>query len=221
MTSSLRLAAGATFAGMPSVSLTDVAHMRLQTLSFFLMGLLLSAWFVKLLWNYLRRDFTSLPRLTYGKSLGVVVLWGLLFVLVLAIISGARELLTPGAWEKQGATYRLSTEPARPRESELDQERQRKLEALRAALWEYAQAHDGRFPGSDAVGEIPADLWQVVGPPRLRYHYVPGGVTDRGSRLLAYEPGIYGGRRLVLLTDGSIKPMTLEEILVVLPAEKP
>ncbi len=37
----------------------------------------------------------------------MVVLWGLLFTVVLAMISGARELMTPGAWEKQGATYRL------------------------------------------------------------------------------------------------------------------
>jgi hypothetical protein len=152
---------------------------------------------------------------------GLVVLWGLLFVLVLTMISGARELLTPGAWEKQGATYRLATPPVQPRESEIDQERQRKLEALRAALWEYAQVHGGRFPPGDAVGAIPTDLWQVVGSPRLRYYYVAGQAADRGSKLLAYEPGLYGDRRLVLLTDGEIKPMTLADILEVLPAEKP
>lgn len=42
--------------------------------------------------------------------MGLVVLWGLLFIVVLAMISGARELMTPGAWEKQGATYRLAGE---------------------------------------------------------------------------------------------------------------
>ncbi len=106
-------------AGMPSITLTDIARMRVQTISFFAMGLLLSSWFVQLLWNYLRRDFSVLPRLNYGRALGVVILWGLLFVLVLTMISGARELMTPGAWEKQGATYRLSQDP-RPesRESE-------------------------------------------------------------------------------------------------------
>jgi hypothetical protein len=93
-------APGVARAGMPSVNLADVARMRVQTISFFLAGLLLSSWVVQLLWNYLRRDFTALPRLTYGKALGVVVLWGLLFVLVLTMISGARELMTPGAWEK-------------------------------------------------------------------------------------------------------------------------
>ena len=106
-------------AGMPSVTLTDIARMRVQTISFFAMGLLLCSWFVQLLWNYLRRDFSVLPRLNYGRALGVVILWGLLFVLVLTMISGARELMTPGAWEKQGATYRLSQDPLpTPQESE-------------------------------------------------------------------------------------------------------
>jgi hypothetical protein len=39
-----------------------------------------------------------------------VTLWGLLFLLILTMISGARELMTPGAWEKHGSTYRLKDE---------------------------------------------------------------------------------------------------------------
>jgi hypothetical protein len=119
------------FAGMPSVSLSDVARLRVQTISFFLVALLLSAWLIQLLWNYLRKDFVALPRLTYGKAVGVVVLWGLLFVLVLTMISGARELMTPGAWEKNGLTYRLArdTAPAYPDDS-LEAERRRQLERL-------------------------------------------------------------------------------------------
>jgi hypothetical protein len=96
------------FAGMAGpVTLREVAKLRLQSLSFFLMLLLISAALIRLIWNSLRKDFVRLPHLTYFKSLGLVLLWGLLFVLVLAMISGARELLTPGAWEKSGATYRL------------------------------------------------------------------------------------------------------------------
>ncbi len=208
-------------AGMPSIRLTGVAEMRIQTISFFLMGLLVSAFFVQVLWNRLRRDFVSLPRLSYGKALGVVVLWGLLFVLVLTMISGARELMTPGAWEKQGATYRLATPSTAPRETEMDRKRQQKVERLRTALWEYAQAHGGRFPPSDSVPEIAGDLWQAAGLPRLRYLYVPGLSADQGPFALAYEPGAFGDRRLVLLANGAIKPMTLEEILQALPPEKP
>jgi hypothetical protein len=98
-------------AGMPSVTFSDMARLRLQTISFFLMGLLLSAAVVMAVWNSLARDFPRLPRLSYFKACGLVILWGLLFVVVLTMISGARELLTPGAWEKQGYTYKLN-EPA-------------------------------------------------------------------------------------------------------------
>ena len=95
-------------AGMPApVTLTDIGRMRLQTISFFLLVLVLSAALIQWLWNGLRPTFPRLPRLNFPRALGLVVLWGLLFIVVLAMISGARELMTPGAWEKHGATYRL------------------------------------------------------------------------------------------------------------------
>jgi len=106
-------------AGMPSTGLYDIAKVvtlsehaewRLQGISFFLVGVLLSALALRFLWNHLAKDFKVLPRMSYPGALGAVVLWGLLFILVLTMISGARELMTPGAWKKQGSTYRLSTE---------------------------------------------------------------------------------------------------------------
>lgn len=103
-------------AGMPSVSFTEVSRLRIEVISFFLVGLLLSAGALQLIWYWLRRDFTWLPRLGYFGSLGIVVLWGLLFVVVLTMISGARELMTPGAWDKDGATYKLT----KPTESSPD-----------------------------------------------------------------------------------------------------
>ena len=109
---------GVARAGMPSITLTDVARLRVESLSFFLLVFLLSAGVVQLLWNWLRADFPRLPRLSYPKAVGVVTLWGLLFVVVLTMISGARELLTPGAWEKVGLTYKLAKpkegQPAQP-----------------------------------------------------------------------------------------------------------
>ena len=92
------------------VTLSDVARARLSTISFFLVVLLALAFVIKLLWNYLARDFRRLPRMTYPKAVAAVLLWGLVFLIVLTMISGARELLTPGAWEKQGATYKLKEE---------------------------------------------------------------------------------------------------------------
>jgi hypothetical protein len=108
--------AGQAWAGMPTplpidvprfLRVNDTAYERLQAISFFLMAFLACAAVVMLLWNYVRRDFPALPRLSFGKATAGLVLWGLLFVIVLTMISGARELMTPGAWEPDGVTYRL------------------------------------------------------------------------------------------------------------------
>jgi hypothetical protein len=97
-------------AGMPApYTLTDIARSRLEVIAFFLAVFLLSAFFVRWLWNGLRKSFTRLPYLNYWRALLLVAIWGLLFTVVLAMISGARELMTPGAWEKKGATYQLKS----------------------------------------------------------------------------------------------------------------
>lgn len=214
-------------AGMPSITLTDLPRMRVQTISFFLVMLLLSSGLVQLLWNYLRRDFSSLPRLSYGKALSAVILWGLLFVLVLTMISGARELMTPGAWEKQGLTYRLSSSQSdiSPPWTVGQEERRESLDRLRRALWEYARKHDGLFPSQVRISAagIADDLWLSPGPFHPRYHYLGGlGVlADRGSFPLVYEPAAFGDRRLVLFTNGTIQEMDVEEILATLePGER-
>jgi len=98
---------GLALAGMPSWDLTDIAKARLDAISFFLAMLLAMALLVKLLWNHLGKDFPRLPRITYFRAAARVTLWGLLFLLILTMISGARELMTPGAWDKRGSTYEL------------------------------------------------------------------------------------------------------------------
>jgi hypothetical protein len=194
--------------------LNDEPRLRLQAISFFLVGLLLCAAAVRWLWNYLQRDFPNLPRLSYGKALAGVVLWGLLFVIVLTMISGARELMTPGAWRKQGFTYRLNDGEA---PAAL---RQRHLERLRTELWHFAATHQGRFPSeSEAVG-LPADLWEVPESGGLRYQYVPGLSASAAPALLAYEPELDGDRRLALRTDGDIAQLRTEEIRRTLKAEE-
>src|SRR5262249_51401995 len=153
--------------GMPSITLTDLARMRVQGISFFLAGLLVSAGLIQFLWNYLRKDFPVMPRLTYGKAVGVVGLWGLLFVLVLTMISGARELMTPGAWEKQGLTYRIATEPTEDLHTVYAPEvRKKKLDQLRLDLWEYARSHDGQLPADRDTAGLPATSWLLPGPHR-------------------------------------------------------
>jgi hypothetical protein len=210
----------ALLAGMPSVTLTDVARLRLQTISFFLMGFLLSALAVYWLWNYLRRDFTRLPRLSYPKAVGLVGLWGLLFVLVLTMISGARELMTPGAWKKDGLTYTLAKDDSPAAAVVADEvsedRRRRRLDDLRVALWAYARDHSGQFPpGQDDIGINP-DRWQTPHPSGMRYLYVVGQAPSPAGRLLAYEPGVFGDDRLALFTDGEIRKLPLAEIRTLL-----
>ena len=94
---------------------SPVVGWQVQALSFFLACLIVGAFAVQWLWNHARRDFPVLPQISYRRSLSLVVMWGLLFVVVLTMISGARELMTPGAWRKQGWTYQLDEQrPATP-----------------------------------------------------------------------------------------------------------
>ncbi|WP_169977223.1 hypothetical protein [Tautonia rosea] len=201
------------WAGMPSITLTDLARMRMQTLSFFLLGILICSWIVQRIWNGLSKDFTWLPRLTFGKALGLITLWGFLFVLILTMISGARELMTPGAWEKQGLTYTIVEEsPTEVSPDPLLEERRRALDRLRIALWTYARSHDGRFPSPDDLTAIPDEAWQVPDPCGMRYLYVPGQIADEGHKPLVYEPELFDLDCLVLQTDGRIVVMTSDAI---------
>jgi hypothetical protein len=200
-------------AGMPSVTLSDVARLRFSTISFFLIAFLASSWVVRWLWNSARKDFLRLPYLSYRRALTLVSLWGLLFLLVLTMISGARELMTPGAWKKDGLTYKLKDEddPAKAVASRLIAERRAALDRLRAALWTYARHHDGHFPPNDSPTEIPDDTWRVPDPSGMRYLYTPGLVADKGNSPLVHEPAIFGPARLVLLSSGQIVSLTEAE----------
>jgi len=209
----------AALAGMPSVTpvLTELGRMRLQNLSFFFVGFLFSAFLIQRLWNYLGRDFTILPRLSYCKALGLTTLWGLLFILVLTMISGARELMTPGAWEKKGATYKLANAEV-PSAAEKDRMRRDQIERLRDALWDYARKNDWKFPAASTDPAIPASLWQVPDLSGMNYLYVGGAVAKEG-RPLAFEPELFGEYRYVVLSDGQVRRMTGEQLRQALPAE--
>jgi hypothetical protein len=197
-------------AGMPSITLSDLARMRFQTISFFLVVFLACSWVVRWLWNSARRDFPRLPYLTYRRAITLVALWGLLFLLVLTMISGARELMTPGAWKKEGFTYKLKDDlaPAKAAAIERETERRAALDRLRAALWTYARHHDGHFPSGDSSPEIPGDTWRVPDPSGMNYVYIAGLLADQGDAPLVYEPAIFGKDRFVLLSSGKIVSMT-------------
>ena len=203
-------------AGMPTFNLTDLGRLRFSALSFFVAGFLLSSWGIQRLWNLLQRDFPRLPQLTFKTAVGVVFLWGMLFVLVLTMISGARELMTPGAWEKQGLTYKLSYTDDAAAEATPDEDlpvrRERQLRKLHAALLQYAARHDGRYPPDDEMDAIDPDAWTL--PDRLgaRYLYVAGRSAGDVSDVVAYEPQVYDDRQMVLWTDGRVQRMSVAEL---------
>ncbi len=181
---------------------------QLQAISFFLAVLLATAGIVQLLWRSLRTGIGSLPALSYGRALSLVVLWGLLFVVVLTMISGARELMTPGAWRKQGWTYTLAEAPP-ARDS--GGARQRALEQLRFALWQYAALHQGQFP-PEGERSIDASLWDIPGWPGQRFQYVSGRTCNELGQLLVFEPELDGDQRQVLLTNGVLGTMRSAEL---------
>lgn len=206
------------FAGMPAPLPLDIpfrreatgVEMRLQAISFFLLVILLCALVVWKLWNYLGRDVSWMPRISFGKALVGVLLWGLAAFIVLTMISGARELMTPGAWKKDGLTYKLADDPSVVDESA--DARKRHMERLRTALWHFAAKYDGRFPDDSEKKEISEELWSVPDGGGLRYHYVVSKKANDASELLVIEPEIQPGRRFTLLTNGEIVVKTSEEI---------
>ena len=70
----------------PLLALTDFARLRLETISFFLLVLLGSGLAAGWLWNCVGRECFRLPRLSYLRALGLVLLWGLLVVVLLTMM---------------------------------------------------------------------------------------------------------------------------------------
>ena len=208
----LILGPASALAGMPSYRLTDVAKLRIEELSFFLVVLLLCSLGIMALWNLLAHDFPKLPRLRYRRALALTTLLGLFALLILSMISGAREILTPGAWRRQGSTHRLTDAANEPL-------RRKGVETLRAALWKYSAAHDGKFPEQDFAPELPEEIWMAPDEGRSRYIYVGGlkrWTADerliKTHRILVAEPDVFSEPRFVLLSTGTIEQMTTEEI---------
>ena len=223
------------FAGMPSfipdestrrLILTDAGRVRYEAISFFLVMLLLSALAVRLLWNYVARDFPALPRISFVRSLGVVAAWGLLVLIVLTMIATAREMMTPGSWQKQGLLYTLvntpvAQEPIKNAADEANEARRKGLEDLKAALWSYAAQHKGELPPADDSA-IPGKLWEVGGIVGARYRYVAAGASlSPDSRIVVFEPAVHGDDRFVLRLNGRIELVTSDTIRKELQQVKP
>ncbi len=188
------------WAGMPSYDLNDMARLRFQEISFFIVLFLACGGLLWFLWNYVAKGIPGLPRLDYKRALGLMFILSLGMLLVLSMISGARELLTPGAWKKQGSTYRasdLANEPLR----------RQAMEQLRSALMTYAREHDGAFPPHDYSPEIPEHLWRAPDASGTRFIYLGGSSTNGTPKILACEPAYFREPRFVLMRDGKIQQL--------------
>lgn len=218
--------ASSTWAGMPaplptpftadkfphSDHLSPWVDDRLQALSFFVFATLMVAALVRWLWNTFRRDWPALPVLSYRGALVATLLWGLVSIVVLTMISGARELMTPGAWRKQGWTYRVD-QPSPP-EPHARQQRRERLEALRLALLQHAATHDGKFP-TDAK-EI-SESWAIPAHPGFDFLYRPvQTASNQSADILVFEPEVGDPERFVLLVNGMIGTMRTAEVDAIL-----
>jgi hypothetical protein len=129
---------------------------------------------------------------------------GLGMSLVLSMISGARELFTPGAWQRNGITYKIA--PTASDKEQLLYVRKKKLRHLQKALWLYADGNGQQLPVNTYSSTVAPELWRTVHPTGARYEYRAGDHTLGGPpRVLAFEPQVYEAERWVLYTDGRIE----------------
>lgn len=186
--------------GMPMPELTQIAKLRLDAISFFLLLLFIGTLAIQWGWNRMSSDFSWMPRMKFRQAFGLTIVWGLLFLLVLTMISGARELMTPGAWERDGLTYQLR-EATPTNDNVATAERRQRLVDL-AALVRRWKKERGRFPSSLDEAGVPEELQFPPGSPFNRYRIVispPSNsvaaeeqpTTDSSQQFLLIEPNIY------------------------------
>lgn len=199
-------------AGMPTVrvTLSEFGETRLEIISLFAVAVLASAFVVQGVWNGLKVEFPRLPYLTYRKALAVVFLWGLLFVIVLTMISGARELMTPGAWIQKGNTYELAS--THPTETASDSspsnhtaERRDRIALLGGMLIELRDHNSGLPLIRSGVSPHDEQMWFVPQAYGLQYVYIPELTHNPTPPILLAEPEFFTDGRLVVWAGGKVE----------------
>jgi hypothetical protein len=201
-------------AGMTAYDLNDLVRLRLEDISFFALLLVGCSVCIKLIWNYVAKGIPQWPRISFGRSFALTFILSLTMLLVLSMISGARELLTPNVWRRQGSAYRLNDTASEPL-------RRQSIDFLRAALGAYAEHHGGKFPSHGFVSEIPEKLWQSPDSVGTRYIYISGLSVDSGTNVLACEPANFGEERFALLANGNVRKMRGTELRRALGLKEP
>lgn len=201
-------------AGMPRMDISYLASLRLETVSFFIVVFLLSSLIVKYLWNSALVDLFGVPKITYKRTLALMILWGMFFNLVLTMISGARELMTPKAWIPKEMTYALKTDEYS--KEHMVALRRKHLQELQVALWDYAYKNNGSFPPHCYSEAIPEELWKTLHESGVRYHYIEGTMRGEQNSILLFEPAVLGDERLVLFSNGDIVLFSTEELKTII-----
>ena len=201
-------------AGMPSFTLTDVAGMRIETISFFLLTVLVCSWLLRASWNVLARDLSLLPTIRFKHALAIFTVSGLFLYVVLTMVSGARELMTPGAWEKDGATYRLNGQSGIAGELPPRSTRELALQILASHLESYSEKNDGQLPPRSFSAGIPKRVWIAADGLGVPFEYFSGGTLGENhqDRVIACEPSSVGPQRLVLFGDGRVDSLNWQTI---------
>jgi hypothetical protein len=203
---------GLVWGGMPMPVLTEISKLRLDTISFFLFLLILGTLAIQWGWNRMASDFNWIPQLRAGQAFALTALWGLLFLLVLTMISGARELMTPGAWQRDGQTYQLREIEPSANAIARAQRRQRLVD-LTAFIRRWA-SQQGRLPVDLDEAGVPDELQSPPGSPFTSYRYFRppqdededrqkvGGVIDPNQRKLLAEPNVFADGPLTITLGG-------------------
>jgi len=193
-------------AGMPMLIASDTYNFRLGTLCFFALGFLVVTLFFKLLWNSFAKDFNRLPRLRYPSALAVMIVFGLVLYLLLTMIAGVRELMTPGAWVRDGYTYRLSMAKQAP-EVWLTSARRRSIETLRDSLWASVARNGGQFPPDMFVDDLPLAVWHTISPNGDLFLYHNPGDSRSGEVVVILEPPAFDKTRLAVMANGEVREL--------------
>ena len=199
---------------LPHVEQLDpYVSLRLQSISFFLFVFVICVVCVRWLWNTAVGKESSQPSISYAQACALTATWGLGSIVVLTMISGARELMTPGAWQQEGWTYRLRVHKDLSASDDLAARRSA-LERLRVELLKFAATHNGSYPSEKAI--VDTDYWQIPHYAGHQFMLVAGRTaeTDR-ARIVVMEPEL-SDERLVLLSNGMIGTMRTPEIQQVL-----
>ncbi len=211
----LMLNAGSVFAGMPTVRLTPEVRGHLSGISSSLFVVLIVASFlIFFCWNRFVRG-TELPKISWFKSIIVALLGGILFCLILVMIAGSRELLTPGAWKQNGVLYELADNqkdladmsaydpvtlvPMNDLPESLAAARYAAVVRLRNELVRFQHDHFGRLPENIVISDFDPAYWVIPVSGGLTFVYQP-----KDPRYIVVMPQLNDSPILCIDTDNCI-----------------